>query len=263
MHIKNEYTVSEIAEIFQTEPETVRKWIKGNKLSATKGNSNKEGMRVSEASLQKFLSENSVKYSKTAFITATAAILTGGTSIAASLIIKANRDRRNLSEAKIKSSDMIYLLEEELKQELETVSEKKDLLDSLMKEIDEKNERISFIKEMITELEEVESTKRHSELDEYSSNSFNGKSRTTGKVSGSSKTQLSKKRIEKKTVSIEDDTIAKNKIRTSKADDSVQLIQKKELTVGGVSGSRKMRLGRVHKKKIPGSDELIEENKQQ
>lgn len=216
MRIKNEYTVSEIAEIFQTEPETVRKWIKGNKLLATKGNSNKEGMRVSEASLQKFLSENSVKYSKTAFITATAAILTGGTSLAASLIIKANRDKRNLSEAKIKSSDMINLLEEELKQELETVAEKKELLESLVKEIDEKNERISFIKNMITELEEVETLNRHSESDGYSSNS----------------------------------------------DDSAQLIQKKDLTVGGVSGSRKMRLGRVHKKKIPDCDELIEEKKQ-
>lgn len=198
MQIKDEYTVSEIAEIFQTEPETVRKWIKGNKLKATKGNSNKEGMRVSEESLQEFLSKNSVKYSKTAFITATAAILTGGTSLAASLIIKANRDKRMLSEVKIKSSDMVSLLEEELKQELKAISEKKELLESLEKEIKKKNERIAFIKEAISELEEVEA---HS--------------------------------------------------------------SKRNLTVGGVSESRKRRIGRVHKKKPTDSDVLNKEEKLQ
>ena len=197
MQFKNEYTVSEIAEIFQTEPETVRKWIKGGKLEATKGNSNKEGMRVSESSLQDFLSENSVKYSKTAFITATAAILTGGVSLAASLIINANRDKRNLSEIKIKSSDMIKLLEEELNQEKRTVSEKKALLESLEKEISEKNERIISIQQMISELKDNVTPK---EIDE---------------------------------------------------------IKKKNLTVGGISGNRKMRLGRVHKKKTSDNEQGI------
>ena len=53
--MKDFFTVNELALIFQTNPETIRKWIKSGKLDAIKGNSKKEGMRITPKALQMFL----------------------------------------------------------------------------------------------------------------------------------------------------------------------------------------------------------------
>ena len=197
MPIKEEYTVNEVASILQTNPETVRKWIKEGKLAAIPGNSKKEGMRIEEPSLEDFLADNP-KYTKSAYITAAAAILTGGIAIPASVIINAQRKAREtaqkeddaLTNARIRTTDMIRLLEEEISQESQTILEKRKLKTQLEKEIREKENRIANIKQMISDLESDDSEKK------------------------SQKTSSNKK-----------------------------------LTISEVSGSRKMRLGKVHKKK--------------
>ena len=196
MLFKEEYTVNEVASILQTNPETVRKWIKKGDLSATPGNSKKEGMRIDESALESFLSENP-KYTAQAYITATLAILTGGVSIPASIIFnaqrhaKAKKQQDSICNSRIKASVIIQLLEDEIKQELETIDEKEKQLESIEKEIADRNDRIDRIKEMIIDLQSEQ------------------------------KAQISKK----------------------------------DLTVGGVSGSKKMRLGRTHKKKTDSSQE--------
>ena len=158
MPFKEEYTVNEVASILQTNPETVRKWIKEGKLSAIPGNSKKEGMRIDERSLGSFLSDNP-KYTTQAYITATLAILTGGVSIPASIIFNAQKhakekyNKDSLSNSRIKASDIIRLLEAEISQEEETIAEKTKLLEDLEKEIHYKTERIENIKEMIIDLQ--------------------------------------------------------------------------------------------------------------
>lgn len=163
MSFKEEYTVNEVASIFQTNPETVRKWIKEGKLSATPGNSKKEGMRINEPALESFLSENP-KYTMQAYITATLAILTGGVSIPASIILNAQKhakeQKNSLTNSRIKSSDIIRLLEEEISQEEKNIADKTQLLKSLEKEINDKNERIAQIKEMICDLQKEQNTKK-------------------------------------------------------------------------------------------------------
>ena len=122
MSSKEEYTVNEVASILQTNPETVRKWIKERKLAAIQGNSKKEGMRINESALESFLSKYP-KYTTQAYITATLAILTGGISIPASIIFNAQKRARESSQndlignSRIKSSDIIRLLEAEITQE--------------------------------------------------------------------------------------------------------------------------------------------------
>ena len=59
------YSVKEIAELLQTNPETVRRWIRKGKLEATRGSSRKEGSSVSSEALQKFL-EETPKYAASA-----------------------------------------------------------------------------------------------------------------------------------------------------------------------------------------------------
>jgi hypothetical protein len=51
------YTVAEIAGAFSTNQETVRRWIRGGELVAERG-SLREGNKISEASLQTFLSKH-------------------------------------------------------------------------------------------------------------------------------------------------------------------------------------------------------------
>lgn len=202
MPIKEEYTVNEVAAIFQTNPETVRKWVKEGKLHAVQGNSKKEGMRIDEPSLESFLVDNP-KYTQSAYITAMLALLTGGISIPASIILRAQRQAQEQLEAekefvansRIKTSDIIRLLKEEISQEEAAIAEKEIVLKSLEAEINNKYERIANIKQMIDDL--------------------NNDNRTESKNEN----------------------------------------KKRGLTVGGVSGSKKMRLGRVHTKKPNSSTE--------
>ena len=151
------YTVTEVAEIFQTNPETVRKWIKTDKLLAIKGGSKKEGMRISEESLKKFLTD-SPKYTKPALTTALAALITGGTAIAGSLIVAGllakQKKEADLQSTKVKSSDLIKLLQNEIQQEQVILKSKKEELNSLQKEIKQHEDRIDYVKSMISDLSE-------------------------------------------------------------------------------------------------------------
>lgn len=54
------YSVKQVAELLQTNPETVRRWIRDKKLDAT-NRSKKEGSVITEDGLQKFL-ETAPKY---------------------------------------------------------------------------------------------------------------------------------------------------------------------------------------------------------
>lgn len=163
MTIKEEYTVNEVASILQTNPETVRKWIKEGKLTAIPGNSKKEGMRIDEPALESFLAENP-KYTTPAYITATLAILTGGISIPASIILNAQKraqrnakkERDSLYNSRIKASDIVRLLQEEISQEEKTIAEKSKLIESIEREINDKLDRIENIKQMITDLQNEE-----------------------------------------------------------------------------------------------------------
>lgn len=151
MQIKDEYTVNEVAAIFQTNPETIRKWIRENKLSAIQGNSKKEGIRIEDSSIQDFVNSNS-KYSKIALTTATAALITGGLAIPAFLMVKAFQENQALASAIIKSSDVINLLTDEIESEKESISKIQESISSLEQEIQNKNARIESIEQMIKEL---------------------------------------------------------------------------------------------------------------
>ena len=60
MYSLDTYSVKQIADMLNTKPETVRRWIRNGKLYAEKA-SRKEGHVVTEADLNKFL-KSSPKY---------------------------------------------------------------------------------------------------------------------------------------------------------------------------------------------------------
>lgn len=160
MQLKDEYTVNEVAELLQTNPETVRKWIRDRKLKATPGNSKKEGIRIDDSSLQSFLDENT-KYSKKAITSATAALLTGGLAIPAFLMVKAYKENQTLASAIISSSDLLDMLEDEINQENDLVLGIQEKIHLLELEIKKRNERISSIQNMILELKGDNAVKKH------------------------------------------------------------------------------------------------------
>ena len=49
------YTIQQIAEMLETDPETVRRWIRQKKLNAVSLSSKKDGYSVEESELRKFL----------------------------------------------------------------------------------------------------------------------------------------------------------------------------------------------------------------
>ncbi|WP_346914261.1 helix-turn-helix domain-containing protein [Clostridium sp.] len=69
------YTVKEIAEMLSVNEETVRRWIRENKIDAERG-AGRQGSKVSSESLKKFLDENK------GLITGTAASVLGLSTVA-------------------------------------------------------------------------------------------------------------------------------------------------------------------------------------
>ena len=72
------YTVKEVAELLQVNPETVRRWIRDKKLNAQKA-SNKGGNKILESELRAFLKTSP------AYVTSLSSLLVGG--IAASAVM--------------------------------------------------------------------------------------------------------------------------------------------------------------------------------
>lgn len=104
------YSVKEIAEMLNTNPETVRRWIRDKKLDATI-ESKKGGHMVSEAALQTFL-RTSPKYAATAKASLAgvmgAAVLP--TVMVGSLVAQKLIDAEQIKKARISNKDVINFL---------------------------------------------------------------------------------------------------------------------------------------------------------
>ncbi len=148
------YSVKEIAQILDTNPETVRRWIRDDKLKATK-NSNKEGSVVSEAELNRFLKKSPKYYGAAAGAMIGAGLPLAGLVVATAGGIVSTLLRKGLessSELTIKYDDMIKLMDEELAEHKAIISKKRQAIKALEKEIAEEESKITQIistKEML------------------------------------------------------------------------------------------------------------------
>ena len=137
--MKDFFTVNELALVFQTSPETIRKWIKNGKLDAIKGNSKKEGMRITPKALQIFLS-HSPKYTKIAYTTALVSSITGIISLPGSIIVSDY------------SKELIKLLKKEITEEEEYINNTEKKIKDLQNNIQTATKHIHEIKEQIKTL---------------------------------------------------------------------------------------------------------------
>ena len=136
------YSVKEIAELLQTNPETVRRWIRKGKLEATRGSSRKEGSSVSSEALQKFL-EETPKYaaSAAAAISSPAALVSASVlaAIGGAAAMKIQSDK-SIKNASIDTIQICAYIENEMHSLKESISRKRKAMKQLEQEI-EKDEK--------------------------------------------------------------------------------------------------------------------------
>ncbi len=150
------YNVTEIAELLNTNPETVRRWIRSGKLEAKQG-SRKEGNVITQAMLDSFL-KTTPKYAAMVAGGMIAGPLVGITTLAAGVMAgaltdKALKDRDALKNAKIAPSELKKLLYEEIRKSEMLISGKKKSIRQLEKEIETEQQRIDETKKLIDAIE--------------------------------------------------------------------------------------------------------------
>ncbi len=145
-----DYNVRQISELLNVDTETVRRWIRTNKLKGTK-TSKKTGFVVPEAELKRFLN-NIPKYSGVAAGLMAATIpgvgfpITAGALVAkiiSSLFINNNRDNT------VTSDDIIDYVKEEIKKEKAMILQKEEAIQQLKIEIQEKQEHIEGLRYLL------------------------------------------------------------------------------------------------------------------
>lgn len=141
------YSVKEIAEMLNTNPETVRRWIRDKKLDASI-ESKKGGHIIYEAALQEFL-RSSPKYAaiaKTSIagVAALSTVMVGGLIAAQKLI-----DLEQLKKARISTQDVILFLQTEIQKCQDAIKSKESTIHQLQKQIDADQSQIAEYQKLI------------------------------------------------------------------------------------------------------------------
>ena len=140
------YSVKEIADLLNTNPETVRRWIRDKKLEATI-ESKKGGHIVYESALHTFL-KSSPKY---ASIASTALI---STATIGGLIAQKIIDVEQLKKARISGADIIKFLKSEIDARKASIKNKEESISQLNMQIKSEQIQIEAVQQMIDTLSE-------------------------------------------------------------------------------------------------------------
>ena len=138
------YSVKEISEMLNTNPETVRRWIRKGKLDAAI-ESKKGGHIVYEAALQEFL-RSSPKYAATAKSSLT------GAAVMSSIMVGGLIDSEQLKKARISNNDIIKFLQGEIQKSLDAIKTKEITITQLHKQIEADKSQIANFQKLIDSL---------------------------------------------------------------------------------------------------------------
>ena len=143
------YSVKEIAEMLNTNPETVRRWIRDKKLDATI-ESKKGGHIVYESALQTFL-RSSPKYAASAKASLAGAAMLS-TVMVGGLIAQKLIDTEQLKKARISNEDVIHYLQGEIQKCLDAIKAKEDTVKQIQKQIETDRLQIAEFQKLIENL---------------------------------------------------------------------------------------------------------------
>ena len=135
------YSVKEIADILNTNPETVRRWIRDKKLEATIA-SKKGGHIVYESALHTFL-KSSPKYASIASTALLSTMMVGG------LIAQKIIDVEQLKKVRVSNKDVIAFLRGEIEKSTEAIKAKEDKIYQLQKQIEADQSQITEFQRLI------------------------------------------------------------------------------------------------------------------
>lgn len=149
------YNVKEISDILNTNPETVRRWIRSGKLEAIQ-DSRKEGNIVTEQMLNAFL-KASPKYAGmlagSAAMLSIAGIGVVTASLLGGLIAQQYEKNENIKNAKVSTTEIKKLFEAEIKKSKQTIRRKEEAIRQLQNEIEEEKARIDEAQRLISDMD--------------------------------------------------------------------------------------------------------------
>ncbi len=153
------YSVKQIADMLNTKPETVRRWIRTGKLKAEQS-SRKDGNVITEGDLNKFL-KSSPKY---AGLIAGAALSSIAAPIAAiplagsivATYLAASKKAKDSENPSFSSEDVKTYLKEEIARRDASIKQKLKTIKQMQQEIANDQQQISECKFVLSQLEEKE-----------------------------------------------------------------------------------------------------------
>lgn len=150
------YTVKQIADMFNTQPETVRRWIRNGKLHAEK-TSRKEGHVITDVSLNKFL-KDSPKYAGMVASTATLGVtmplatlpLVGGI---AATYLAVSKKQKQTDQNTFSKQDIRKYLAEEIERRNLSIQQKLSTIEQIQREIANDQQQIAECNFVLVQLE--------------------------------------------------------------------------------------------------------------
>ena len=138
------YNVKEVAKMLNTNPETVRRWIREGKLIADKS-SRKSGNMITESALKGFL-QAYPKYKLRAEVTLTSAVVVGG--LVAQNIIEAEQAKH----ANVPNYAIIRFAQDKIQEYTNAIKSKENTIHELEKQIEADKAQISEYQKLIDSL---------------------------------------------------------------------------------------------------------------
>ena len=145
-----EYTVKQISDMLNTNPETVRRWIRSGKLAATQ-NSKKSGNIISSDSLRSFL-QSAPKYAGMVAAGSAAALGVGATfPLAMSLGLITGNILSMLSHSakQITPNAVKQHIENQIKKSEEVITQKEKLIIQLQQELNEERAKVDIMQQLL------------------------------------------------------------------------------------------------------------------
>ena len=145
------YTVKQIAQMLDTNPETVRQWIRDKKLDAAQS-SRKDGNIITEEELQRFL-KATPKYALRVGAGAAAALLAPGMGIPLAIAawLSSNALTQKEAQPQILTEDIKQFLRQSILDHEASIKRKRENLQQLQREIDQEQAEIDKLTKLLEE----------------------------------------------------------------------------------------------------------------
>jgi len=149
------YTVKQVADLFNTNPETVRRWIRTGKLIAEK-DSNKTGNVILESSLNAFV-KTMPKYSgllATSLLPTT--LVTAAALTAGGIALSKYEENKKINDSKIDIESIKDLLKSQIDAQKKTIVQKEKSIEQIKNEIKHSETIIKNLTNLLHELDGTE-----------------------------------------------------------------------------------------------------------